>query len=237
MKFISRKKNQITFAIEAEEGLTNAIRRYIDQIPILAIDEVEISMNDSPLYDETVAHRMGLIPLKMEKTSGKNDEQLALSVKKEGAVYSGELKGKIKPAYDKIPITVLKKDQELEILATAKLGKGSEHVKFSPGIMFYRNALRIKMDKNCQKEILNSGALNILKEEGSEFVIDENEFDKCEILAEKCGKEKGNIEATPTEDLIVTIESFGQIDEEEIFKKSIETLKKDLEEVSKKVTK
>ena len=68
MKIINKKNNQMTFSAEIDESLANAIRRYVDQIPILAIDEVEISKNDSPLYDETVAHRIGLIPLKMEKT-------------------------------------------------------------------------------------------------------------------------------------------------------------------------
>jgi len=236
MKLINKKENQITFIAEMEESLANAIRRYTDQIPILAIDDVEISMNDSPLYDETLAHRLGLIPLKMEKsTSEKREEQLTLVAKKEGAVYSGELKGKVKPVHDKIPITLLKKEQELEVLATARMGKGSEHVKFSPGLLFYRNALKVKLDKDCMKEI--SGSLNILREEGNSFVIDENEYDKCEILAEKCGKKGKDIEATPTGELLVTIESFGQISEEEILRKAIEALKEDLEEVSKKISK
>ena len=68
MKTINKKNNQITFTANIDESLANAIRRYIDQIPILAVDEVEISKNDSPLYDETVAHRIGMVPLKMDKT-------------------------------------------------------------------------------------------------------------------------------------------------------------------------
>ena len=53
MKIIDKKDNQITFSAEVDESLANAVRRYVDQIPILAIDEVEISKNDSPLYDES----------------------------------------------------------------------------------------------------------------------------------------------------------------------------------------
>jgi DNA-directed RNA polymerase alpha subunit len=68
MKVITKKNNQITFSAEVDESLANAVRRYVDQIPILAVDEVEISKNDSPLYDETVAHRIGMIPLKMDKS-------------------------------------------------------------------------------------------------------------------------------------------------------------------------
>jgi len=51
MKLIEKKKNQITFTAEIDESLANAVRRYLDQIPILAIDEVDISKNDSALYD------------------------------------------------------------------------------------------------------------------------------------------------------------------------------------------
>jgi len=64
MELIEKKENQITFIAEADERLMNSIRRYVNQIPVLAFDEVVISRNDSPLYDETIAHRMGLIPLK-----------------------------------------------------------------------------------------------------------------------------------------------------------------------------
>jgi len=238
MKIINKKENQITFRAEIDESL--AKRRYVDQIPILAIDEVEISKNDSPLYDETIAHRLGMVPLKMEKgTNEKTEEQLSLVSKNDGTVYSGELKGKVKPVYDNIPITVLKKGQEFEIVATARVGKGSQHVKFSPGIMYYRNLIKIKADKECPKEAANSCPKNVLKfENGKIVVFDEEKCDMCEACTDLCrkiGKEK--IELTPSDELVITVESFGQISEEEIFKRAIENLEKDLEEVSKKISK
>ena len=58
---------------------------------------------------------------------------MKLKTKKEGFVYSGELEGDAEVVYDKIPITLLDKGQELEIKATLKAGKGEEHEKFSPG--------------------------------------------------------------------------------------------------------
>lgn len=226
MKLIEKKKNQITFTAELDEPLANAIRRYVDQIPILAIDDVEISKNDSALYDETVAHRLGVVPLKMTKgMSEKTEEPLALVVKKDGVVYSEELKGKVSPVYGKIPITLLKKGQELEILATARLGKGNKHAKFSPGLMFYRNAVKVKLDKDTPKEIANISALEKTKDG---IIVDENKLDAFD-------NGKGKMEATPTGELIITIESFGQIDEEEMFTKSVEVLKDDLSAVTKKI--
>ena len=236
----NKKNNQIEFTLKLEDSLANAIRRYVDQIPILAIDDVEISKNDSPLYDETVAHRVGLVPLKMEKgTNEKTEEQLTLVVKKEGVVYSGEINGKAKPVYDKIPLTILKKGQELEILATARVGKGSKHSKYSPGFMFYRNLTKIKIDKDCPKEAVSVCPKGILKNEGGKITVtNESKCDMCEACLEFCKKNgKDSIEFIPSEELIITVESFGQISEEEIFTRAIEVLKEDLKDVSKKISK
>ncbi|MEK6827530.1 MAG: DNA-directed RNA polymerase subunit D [Nanoarchaeota archaeon] len=240
MKTINKKNNQITFTANIDESLANAIRRYIDQIPILAVDEVEISKNDSPLYDETVAHRIGMVPLKMDKTiDEKSSEQITLVAKSDGVIYSEDMKGRVSPVYDKIPITILKKGQELEILATAKVGKGSEHVKFSPGLMFYRDSIKIKLDKDCPKEVVNVCPQGVFKlDNGKVAIVDEGKCDMCEVCTDYCTKVgKNSIELTPTEELLITVESFGQISEEEIFKRAIEVLKDDLKEVAKKIAK
>ncbi len=240
MKLIQKKDNQITFIAEIEESLANSIRRYINQIPILAVDEVEISKNDSPLYDETIAHRIGLIPLKMDKSvTGKTTEKLKLSSKKEGMVYSGELKGKIKSVYDKIPITTLTAEQELELTATVKSGVGSEHSKFSPGLLFYRGVVDVKIDKDCPKEIVEACPKKILRLENGKVVIkDSNQCDICEACVEECKKQtkEDYIKLIPTGKLSITIESFGQLDTKDILGKAIEVLKKDLVEVSKKIS-
>jgi DNA-directed RNA polymerase alpha subunit len=52
MKTIKSDEEKITFLIETSETIANAIRRYVSHIPILAIDEIEISKNGSALYDE-----------------------------------------------------------------------------------------------------------------------------------------------------------------------------------------
>lgn len=240
MKIINKKNNQIIFEAEIDESLANAIRRYLNQIPIMAIEELEILKNDSPLYDETIAHRIGLIPLKMDKSMNKKTVvQLKLSTKKEGIVYSGELMGKTKIVYDKIPITSLKKGQELELVATAKIGEGSKHPKFSPGLMFYRNVVDIKIDKNCPPEVVEICPQKILKIENGQIIAkDSYKCDSCEACVELCKKQKrDSIKFVPTNNLIITLESFGQLSVEEIFKESIEVLKKDLDNISKKINK
>lgn len=236
MKILEKKENAIVFEAKMEESLANAIRRYMNHVPILAVDEVEISRNDSPLYDETVSHRIGLIPLKMEKS--KKEGKMKASVSKEGMVYSKEFKGDIKPVFDDIPITYLNKDQELEIEAFVKIGKGVEHAKFSPGTMFYRNVVEVTVDKEFKEKIKNLYPKNEIKEKGGKIIVVDNRktevSDVCERISGESGK-KSEIEQK--DELVITVESFGQMTPEEMFKASISELEKDLGEISKKLDK
>lgn len=233
MELIEKKENQITFKAAIEDSLANAIRRYVHQIPIMAIDEVEITKNDSPSYDETIAHRLGLIPLKNEK----GDKKIKLSVSKEGMVYSSDLKG-AEVVYKNMPITFLNKEQEIEIVAETKQGRGSEHSKFVPGLMFYRNASEITTDKEMKEKLKKLFPNNEIKDKGNKIILMDDQkkeiADACEAVCQREGKEV-NVEVK--EDLVLTIESFGQIPVKEIFIKSISELSKDLEDVAKKVSK
>lgn len=236
MKLINKKDNQISFTAELGETLANAIRRYLNQVLVLAVDEVEISKNNSPLYDETVAHRIGLIPLKSEgSVNEKTTDTLKLDAKKEGMIYSSELKGKVNVVYDKIPITSLNKGQELKINAIVKAGRGSEHSKFSPGLMFYRNIFDVKIDKDCPAEVVEVCPQKILAlKDGKVTITDSSKCDMCEACLEICKKyNKDSIKITPGKELFISMESFGQMDVKNMFKKSIEALKKDLNEISK----
>ncbi len=237
METIQTKENQTTFIAKINETLANSIRRYVNEIQVLAIDEVEIHQNGSPLYDETLAHRIGLVPFKTEKDY-KEDTEIKISIKKKGPgiVYSGDIKSDAKIVYDKIPLTLLKANQEMDIKGTARLGKGSYHTKYSPGFIFYRHATEITLDKSLLNEIKKACPNNEIKEKGDKIIVMDNRVkevcDLCEGIAEK---NKKTAEVKIGDELIITIESFGQIETKEIFKKSIEALKKDLQDFSKKI--
>lgn len=235
MKTIMKSDNKFVFSAKMTDSLANSIRRSVSLIPIMAIDEVEISKNDSPLYDETVAHRLGLIPLKMDK-SYKDDTVLKfkLNSKKEGYVLSDEIKGDVEVVYDKIPVTLINKDQEMKIKGTTKMGIGREHAKFSPGILFYRNLCEITMDREFEDTIKKVFPENEIKVKGNKIVLKDDQeksiVDFCEGISLKNKKE---IEVKDSDEIVFSIESFGQIKAEDIFKKAIEVLEKEIKNVSK----
>lgn len=235
MEGIEVTKNKIVFSTKMENALANAIRRYVYEIPILAVDEVEINQNGSPLYDETLAHRIGLVPLKMSKEY-KEDSEIKIKMKKKGAgyVYSGDIKTDAEIVYDKIPLTLMKEDGEVDLIGVARLGKGNYHSKYLPGFIFYRNSAEIILPKKLSEEINAVCEKSQIKEKGENIVVKDNlahpVLDVCQAIAEQ---NKTSVETKYEEELIFTVESFGQLEPKEIFKESISHLKKDLQTLSK----
>ena len=234
MKIVEKKDNNLVFIEKIEDSLANAIRRYVNQVPTLAVDEVEISKNDSPLYDEIVAHRVGLIPL---KSNGDKTPNVTLSIAQEGMALAKGIKG-ADVVYGDIPITFLNKGEELELKGTTKLGIGADHSKFSPGIMFYRNVADIILDKSLKEDVEKVFPDVEIKEKGDKIIITDDGSKEiagvCEGICKRNGK---SIEIKFSDELVLTVESFGQMPSDEIFKDSIKVLKKDLQEIAKKLKK
>lgn len=248
MKIIEKTKEKLVFAAEISESLANAIRRSANEIPVLAIDEVEIYKNDSASYDEIVANRLGLVPLKMEKGMNFKEDctckgkdcskctvQLKLNKKGPGTVYAQDLKGKADVVYEKIPIVILKENQELELVAFARLGKGKEHAKFSPGLVYYRNLAEIEI-KNCDgcKKCVEACPLGLISCEKKAEIKDSWKCDMCEACVEVCKKDgRDAVKIKPGKEIIFFIESWGQMEAKEIFNEAIDVLRDNLKKVGK----
>lgn len=241
MKIITKNKEKIVFTEEINESIANAIRRGSSEIPVLAVDQVEFYKNDSVLNDQMLAHRIGLVPLKNEKLEIQEDctckgegcakcsIQLKISAKGPKTVYAKDLKGKAEPVYEDMPIALLEDDQELEFVAHARLGKGIEHAKFSPGLVFYRHAYIIEGKYEKFREVIEKYKKDI------GFI---EKFDNKHIadLPEACVEELNGIEGVKTEispNIVFIIESFGQMDAKEILLQSIDGLRASLKQVSK----
>lgn len=250
MKILQKKDEKISFSTEIGESLANAIRRSVLEIPILAVDEVEFRNNDSVLYDEILALRLGLLPLETSKSllleekckcKGKGcarcSIQLKLQAKGPCMVYAKDLKGKAKPVYPDMPIVQLGEGQELELIATAKLGKGIEHTKFSPGLVYYRNIPEIETDNKCNqcRKCIEACPQKILKLNKNKVELsDEYKCDLCEACVEACKKEnkegKSAIQIKPGKEIIFFIESWGQIKAKEILTEAVKVLNDNLKQ-------
>jgi len=116
------------------------------------------------------------------------------------------------------------------------MGVGKDHAKFTPGILFYRNASEIILDKELESEIKKTFPNNEIKIKGNKISVKDDKeksiLDFCEGLAQKNKKE---VEVKDTDEIVFTIESFGQMKAEEILKKSIDVFKKELKHISKVV--
>ncbi|MDE1798005.1 MAG: DNA-directed RNA polymerase subunit D [Candidatus Micrarchaeota archaeon] len=123
-------------------GFANLLRRYaMNQVPTFAIDTVTVYENSSSLFDEYIANRVGLVPLKMAGNH-KADDEIGFTLEASGpcTVYSGDLKAgadKIKVATDKIPLLKLLQDQNLRLEGKAIMGIGRKHAKWQAGMAGY----------------------------------------------------------------------------------------------------
>src|SRR3989338_6175007 len=65
LKQLEKIGEGIRFSIEGVDHVfANTLRRMIaEEVPVMAIDEVEFHKNDSLLYDEVLAHRLSLVPI------------------------------------------------------------------------------------------------------------------------------------------------------------------------------
>ena len=252
---ISLDKEKIVFLIKGiNNSLANTIRRYVLEIPVLAIDTVEFYKNDSALYDEVLAHRLGLLPLKTTKSfterkkctcKGKGCLKCTASFKLKAKgpcmIYAKDLKGKgADIIHPDMPLVLLAKDQELQLSAEATLGVGKEHAKFTPALVWFNSYPVI--DTKCSvdsEEFVKVCPRKAIKIKDKKIAIDPLKCDMCEACIELSKKkDKCSISIKDSkQDFIFYIESFGQMDSKAIFVETIDVLNKNLKELAKQVDK
>ena len=73
IRVLSNEKEEGKLSFIAKDitpAFANTLRRIIaDEVPTMAIEDVEFTKNNSILYDEMIAHRLGLIPLSTDLKS------------------------------------------------------------------------------------------------------------------------------------------------------------------------
>ncbi len=220
VKVLKEKGNSMTILIkDTNNAFVNALRRQIMAgTPIFAIEDVYIYENTGAMYDEMLAHRLGLIPLKMDSNKYKEGEKVKLVLEKEGpcTVYSKDIKStdpSIEPVYLNIPITKLTEGQKIKIEMDAVAGVGKTHSKYQPAIVAYQELPIITSEKSAKDKSYKADII--------EMIIDEKHRD----LMLKPGQK---IEYDPTT-FIFTIESHGNLDCKELLESALNGLKERLE--------
>jgi len=193
VEVIEKTPEVVKFCVEGiTAGTANALRRIMTaEIPTMAIEWVDFKQNTSALYDEIIAHRLGLIPLTFDKKAYKSPEECReadvsdsrcfakLKLKKVGPciVYSGDLQSddpSVKPRYERIPIVELFEGEELELLAYARLGRGKEHAKWQGAVVGYREengkyCFEVETACGLDAEEIVKIAVEILEDKVKEF--------------------------------------------------------------------
>lgn len=165
VKALAQKEDLLKVLVEdTEPAYINALRRVlIADVPKMAIEDVEFHLGPiraedgkeyesvAPLFDEMIAHRLGLVPIPTDLALYNRREDCptchgegcpsctiiySLNKRGPGLVTSADMEPigdtKLRPKDQSIPIVQLADGQAILIYATAQLGTGKDHAKWQP---------------------------------------------------------------------------------------------------------
>lgn len=258
---------------DASPLMVNAVRRtMLVDVPKMAIEDVEFHLGPirgedgkgfesiTPLFDEIIAHRLGLIPIPTDlkhfvprnecKTcngEGCPSCTIIYSLNKQGpcTVYSRDLEpvgGKeFKIKDENIPVVKLGDGQALLVYATAVLGTGREHAKWqavnSMGYKYYPN---IEIDaKKCDLggTCVRTCPKNILKIEDKKLVVQNiDDCSLCMSCVEVC--EANCIRVWGDESkVLLSFETDGTLSPEDVLRYALKHLEDTFKELEKHIEK
>ncbi|UCG00576.1 MAG: DNA-directed RNA polymerase subunit D [Candidatus Heimdallarchaeota archaeon] len=258
LEIVEQSENYAKFILsDVTPTFANTIRRMIlSEVPTMAIDEVIIIENTTPLYDEIVAHRLGLIPLKTDLENFVRPElcscggqgctscEVSLTLEKSGEqdveiVFSKDLLSqdpKIVPVYPNIPVLKMAKDQKIFLEAIARLGRGLDHAKWQPiSTVSYKYYPCVEFNlNNCTfcGDCVEVCPRDIIKIEDDEIkAVNIINCSLCNQCVEICELDAVNV-TTTGKDFIFIIESTGALTVKKTLIKALELLKEKTEEFS-----
>ncbi len=237
----------------ANPAFANSLRRtMIGEVPKLAIEDVMIYDNSSALFDEMLAHRLGLIPLKTNLSEYKLKSECSC----EGrgcsaceAVYSLSVEGpclvkssdliaqnpEASPVSPNIPIVKLEAGQKVVLEAHAEINTGMEHAKWQPTLACgYKAYPVISIDDRCDAcgHCVEECPRGVLKLGKKSVAVVEGNLESCSMcrLCEKAcmasGIEKSAIKVEPDNSrFIFVVESDGSLSVKEILLYGLSNLK------------
>lgn len=178
---VESTETTMTFDIkDATPAIANAIRRAaMNSVDTFAIDNTTFYENTTAMFDEYIAHRIGMVPIETPTKGYDEKDEIIFNLDVVGpkTVYSRELESKdkeVKVANENIPIIKLAEGQKLRLDGKAVMATAMHHSKHQPGLVTYvpeKNTYHFYIESFGQmppKEIINK-AFEAIKEELKEI--------------------------------------------------------------------
>jgi DNA-directed RNA polymerase subunit D len=248
----------------ASPAFANAFRRaMIGEVPTLAIDDVRIYDNTSAFFDEMLAHRIGLIPLKTDLSTLSTQEKctcggagcpgclvtFTLSVEGPKTVMSSDLISQDPNAtavYDNIPIVKLAKGQKLVIEARAILNTGRVHAKWQPTLVCgFKNYPVVSISEACDAcgMCVEECPRNVLAVRGKKVEVIEGKLPDCSMcrlceracLASGIGDEPAIAISAEADRFIFVVESDGSLPVKEIMDRALQYIRDQSDELERQL--
>src|SRR3989338_10716168 len=249
IKILDTKENQVKFLVKGTNpAFANALRRtMMAGLNILALEDVHFYQNTSVMFDEMLAHRLAMIPLKMDSKKYKAGEKVKMILEKEGpcTVYSKDIKStdpKIDVIDKKIPIVKLKKGKKIKIEMEAVVGKGKAHAKWQPAVISYYEvpevSFNMKLIKDAKK-FVESCPPGVLELKAGKIVLKEQVPSNIDLLT-KCRDiaPDGAVELNfDTNSFVVVVENHGNMKVSEILSEALDSLKERSKEFKRELKK
>jgi DNA-directed RNA polymerase subunit D len=256
---------------DVDPSFANALRRtLVADIPKMAIEDVEFHLGPirgdegdefesvTPLFDEIIAHRLGMIPIPTDPDlytfrdqckdcagEGCPNCTIMYSLNKKGpsTVYSGDLEpvgdSSLKVVDEKIPIVKLGDGQAMLVYATAVLGTGRGHAKWqvAQGVGYkYFPIIEVDCDE-CDfcgmcAEICPRDVFSVKKK--SVEVKSPLNCNFCMTCVEDCPKKCISVEGDPTR-IHFHFETDGSLKAVDALRFALDSLAGKFEDLGKKV--
>lgn len=256
VKLLQKGEDWIELEVDGiDYSMANAIRRSArNNVYTLAVEYVDIIKNTSALYNEMLAHRIGLVPLKFDpkryvpkdkcdckgKGCPKCEVKLVLHKKGPCTVYAKDMKSSdesVKPVNGDEIIVKLKEGQEINLEATAILATGKRHARWQSCVIGYRYfpELRINGKVENPKEVVKACPTKALKLEGNTIKLaDPYKCDLCGL----CKEVSENAVEVVGDDtrIIFKVESVCGLPPAEIMKASLKSITEELADFEKELS-
>ena len=253
IKILEKSDKRIKFVLEkSNPAFANTLRRVIkNEIPTMAIEFVDFEENTSGMFDELIAHRLGLIPLTFSETynlkaackcdgKGCSRCEVVLVLDKQGpcTVKSGDMKStdeSVQPADRDVPIIELLENQKIKFEATAQLGLGIEHIKWQAANVGYQYVPIVKVSSDADSKIVDICPTHVFEKKDSRVKVVAE--DKC-ILCMRCVEVSEGVSVSADDtSFMFDVETVSGLSTKDILNKSLDIIEERSEDFAESVKK